>query len=390
VRLHVGCGPERLAGWVNIDRQELPSVDHVADVTRGLPFDHVAAIYAEHFLEHLPLDRAVAFLREAHRVLAPGGWIRLSTPNLDWVVAAHYAPNHLAAAAGDAALGLNRGFHGWSHRFLWNRTLLGEVLEACGFTQVRWCRWGESEEETLRGLERHETYDDTPELPHVLVVEARKGEPRPERYELLRRRLESEFLRYVRAPHYRIDPQRSRVTGELRARGGSGRFSPRLRLRATAVEGSAVHLPEAPEEGSLRVEIAASRLRFDPPVARGLFRLRRIVHALLRGLGGTWRLPGGVDLVTEPLVVLQSLSFQPLGADRFLIRGVLTVGGLPRSVETEAEIVAEEGLWQAKGTLVVKPIHGVLDPAAARVLSRRSEGELTIRYELAATPVFPT
>ena len=40
--LHVGCGPERLDGWVNVDIQQLPSVDVVADVTQGLPFDGAA------------------------------------------------------------------------------------------------------------------------------------------------------------------------------------------------------------------------------------------------------------------------------------------------------------------------------------------------------------
>lgn len=387
LRLHVGCGPERLPGWVNIDRQELPGVDLVADVTHGLPFSGASVVYAEHFLEHLPLDRALAFLHEAHRVLAPGGWIRLSTPNLDWVVAAHYAPYHLAEAAGDAALRLNRGFHGWSHRFLWNRALLGEALEACGFDSLRWCRRGESEQAMLRGLERHETYGDNAEFPHVLIVEGRKAESQPERYAALRKRLEDEFLRFVRAPCYRLDAPRCHVHGRLRALGWRGSLAPRLQLRATAVDGIAVHRPEAPEEGSLRVEIAAAHLRFQPPLARALFRLRRFVHWLLRRLGGSWRLPGGIDLAQHPLVVFQSTSLEPLAADRYLLRGVLTVGGLSQNVETEAEVVAEEGCWQARGVLVLKPIAGVVAPGA---LSRRRDAELVVDFGLVATPVSPT
>jgi hypothetical protein len=38
----------------------------------------------------------------------------------------------------------------------------------------------------LHGLERHETYADAPDLPHVLIVEATKGEPQPERLAALR------------------------------------------------------------------------------------------------------------------------------------------------------------------------------------------------------------
>ena len=62
-RLHIGSGRERLEGWVNIDAQALPGVDVVADVTKGLQFENVEAIFAEHFIEHLPLDLAVGVAR---------------------------------------------------------------------------------------------------------------------------------------------------------------------------------------------------------------------------------------------------------------------------------------------------------------------------------------
>ena len=45
-RLHVGCGRARLEGWVNIDMQDLPGVDVVADVTGGLEFRDCEAVYA--------------------------------------------------------------------------------------------------------------------------------------------------------------------------------------------------------------------------------------------------------------------------------------------------------------------------------------------------------
>src|SRR5688500_867712 len=153
MRLHVGSGPARLDGWLNVDRQDLPEVDLVADVTAGLPVGdgEAEAVFAEHFLEHLALDDAVASLRETHRGRAPGGWLRLTPPNLDWVVATHYV--HLEDPLGKA-LGLNLGFHGWSHRFLWNQALLGEAIAACGFEAIAWRRPGESGVPFLRELER--------------------------------------------------------------------------------------------------------------------------------------------------------------------------------------------------------------------------------------------
>lgn len=177
LRLHIGCGNKRLEGWVNIDEKRLPGVDVVADVTRGLRYTGVAAVFAEHFLEHLAMSDALRFLQEVHRALANDGLLRLSTPNLDWVWRTHYRvdPDVADADKRMMAIHTNRAFHGWGHRFLWNGELLVEALHACGFDDVRACRYGESERPVFRGIERHETYVDEPELPHVIIVEARKG-----------------------------------------------------------------------------------------------------------------------------------------------------------------------------------------------------------------------
>ncbi|HTQ79268.1 MAG TPA: hypothetical protein VMM92_04675 [Thermoanaerobaculia bacterium] len=190
----MGAGNARLPGWINIDMQAIPGVDVIADVTQGLDYSDVEAIYAEHFLEHLPLDAAIQFLLEAHRVLAPGAWIRLSTPNLDWVWSTHYRLDPDPLLKQRAALAINRAFHGWEHRFLWNREILAEALQACGFGEPRWCRWGESELALFQGIERHETYYDEEILPHVLIAEAQKSAPQPERLARLRDLLIEGFL----------------------------------------------------------------------------------------------------------------------------------------------------------------------------------------------------
>lgn len=187
--LHVGCGVERLAGWVNVDYELFPSVDVVADLRDPLPFRGARAVFAEHFLEHLSLAAGLAFLESAHAALAPGGWIRLTTPNLDWVWVTQYrldAPPEQARANAQA---MNRAFHAWGHRFLWNEALLAEALAACGFDDVRAQPRGESAAPFLRGVERHEPYPDYGPICHVIVLEARRGEPRPERLQALRREL---------------------------------------------------------------------------------------------------------------------------------------------------------------------------------------------------------
>ena len=173
-RLHIGCGQEAIPGWINIDNRELPGVDRVLDVRQGLPFQNASAIYAEHFLEHLELEDGLAFLRECRRTLAPEGILRLSTPNLDWVYATHYRTG--AASSSETKISdcfqLNRAFHGWGHQFLYNRETLESVLHAAGFRSISFYRYGESAAAQLRGLERHQTWEDTPELPHVIIAEA--------------------------------------------------------------------------------------------------------------------------------------------------------------------------------------------------------------------------
>lgn len=196
-RLHVGCGRARLEGWINIDAQDLPGVDVVADVTEGLEFRDCDAVYAEHFLEHLRIDHALDFLVEARRALGEGGRIRLSTPNLDWVWVTHYRLEASPDEKRAMAVQLNRAFHGWEHRFVWNRELLGEALESCGFAHLEWCRYRESRHELFRGIERHETWEETPELPHVLIVEAVRGPERPDRLAALRERIARDFLAHL-------------------------------------------------------------------------------------------------------------------------------------------------------------------------------------------------
>ena len=182
IRLHIGCGQEAIPGWINIDNRELPGVDRVLDVRQGLPFQNVSAIYAEHFLEHLALEDGLAFLRECRRTLAPEGILRLSTPNLDWVYATHYRTG--AASSSETKISdcfqLNRAFHGWGHQFLYNRETLESDLHAAGFRFASFYRYGESASSELSGLERHQTWEDTPDLPHVIIAEASGSDgPRP-------------------------------------------------------------------------------------------------------------------------------------------------------------------------------------------------------------------
>lgn len=74
-KLHLGCGNLRKDGYINIDNRELPSVDLVRDITKGLPFsdETIDEVYSENFMEHIPQSEVIFVMNEIWRVLKPGG-----------------------------------------------------------------------------------------------------------------------------------------------------------------------------------------------------------------------------------------------------------------------------------------------------------------------------
>jgi predicted SAM-dependent methyltransferase len=174
VKLHIGAGPVHLKGWVNIDNQPYEGLDHVLDVTKGLPFHDVSFIFAEHFIEHLDYETAVMFLKDCRRVLHKDGILRLTTPNLDWVWLAQYHYGQWGADGEKVrdCFWINKSFRAWGHKFLYNFATLRDTLVAAGFGQVELASYGESKHEELRGLEHHELYPDEPGASHLIVAEA--------------------------------------------------------------------------------------------------------------------------------------------------------------------------------------------------------------------------
>jgi predicted SAM-dependent methyltransferase len=83
LQINIGCGPNALPGWINLDAARSDKIDVVWDLRHGLPFptESCTAIFGEHVIEHIPKDGAENLLRECYRVLQPGGVLRVSTPD---------------------------------------------------------------------------------------------------------------------------------------------------------------------------------------------------------------------------------------------------------------------------------------------------------------------
>ena len=133
LKLHLGCGERRLAGFLNIDRRNTPAVDFVLDIAR-LPFGDasVSLIESYHVIEHIPRNLLPGVLGEWSRLLEPGGVLVLELPDFDAAVKEYIGGNERRL---DSIFGLQR-FPGDTHFFGYNHKRLGEMLKEAGFREA--------------------------------------------------------------------------------------------------------------------------------------------------------------------------------------------------------------------------------------------------------------
>lgn len=168
-KLHLGCGPRLLEGWINAD--VAPAMPRVLamDASQRFPFsgDSFDFIFSEHMIEHLPCDAGLVMLSESFRVLKPAAWIRIATPDLQFLIGLYVAPrqplhaSYIKWAANTfmpsreptAALVVNNFMRDWQHAFIYDRPTLRNALTEVGFVAIREPELGESEVPELQGLE---------------------------------------------------------------------------------------------------------------------------------------------------------------------------------------------------------------------------------------------
>ncbi len=167
--LHMACGPIHLDGWINLDADASHStVDAVWDLREALPLPSASVrfIFHEHFFEHLTVPEGLALLKESHRLLMPGGVLRVSMPDLAECVRQYYENDwrqpwmkkYGYEFIQTRAEMINIAFRHWDHKWLYDREELHRRLREAGFESLRDCKLKESDVPELCGLEcRDET-----------------------------------------------------------------------------------------------------------------------------------------------------------------------------------------------------------------------------------------
>lgn len=169
-KLHVGCGNNILDGWLNSDYSPISNKVLYLDATKKYPFKTGSFnyVFSEHLIEHIAYSDGLFMLQECHRVLRDNGKIRISTPDLKFLIDLYkneksklqkdyikystdrfieYAPFYQDTFV------INNFFRNWGHQFIYDEKTLRFLLEKAGFVNITRCNLNESTEDSLRNLE---------------------------------------------------------------------------------------------------------------------------------------------------------------------------------------------------------------------------------------------
>ncbi len=166
LHLHLGCGKRYIPGFIHIDLDDFPHIDHRSRIDRLPMFadETVDLIYCCHGPEYFDRGQAHEALCEWRRVLKKGGILRLAVPDFSALVSVYATTGNLndilGPLYGRMVIHAEQGDTVIYHRTTYDYQSLEELCLAVGFRTVRRYDW----RQTI-----HKDYDDYSQayIPHM-------------------------------------------------------------------------------------------------------------------------------------------------------------------------------------------------------------------------------
>ena len=140
------------------------------DLRYPLPYyqNTFQGVFSEHTLEHLYPFESIRLLKEIHRVLAIGGVLRITVPDLDkYIDACTYGKSKFFLQFDNNCEMIWSLTQNYLHLSVWNYEMLKLQLEICGFNKI-------SKTEFNKGSNLELLLDKKERKPETLYVEAIK------------------------------------------------------------------------------------------------------------------------------------------------------------------------------------------------------------------------
>lgn len=152
IKLNLGCWKRNFGKeWVHVDQAKFDHIDFNTSIESLPMFDDnsVDLVYSSHSLEYFDMDSALVALKEWHRVLKPGGVLRVSVPDFSKLAYIYWK-------TGDILLGPLFGKMDIDGKLIYHKTVfdfktLSSLLSTAGFVDISPYDWKQTE---------HAQYDD--------------------------------------------------------------------------------------------------------------------------------------------------------------------------------------------------------------------------------------
>jgi predicted SAM-dependent methyltransferase len=138
IRINLGCGSDKLLGFINLDIDPSYKPDAVGDARsfqKFFKYDSVHEIRAIHILNYLTFNEALSFLRECHKLLRSDGYLVIEGPDIRKILL-KYMSNDSMAIFSIFATNKDGPTHKIPYIHAWDAQALIENLSNIGFTKV--------------------------------------------------------------------------------------------------------------------------------------------------------------------------------------------------------------------------------------------------------------